>query len=107
MATGSEIVATGRIRLTRPSAFWAVVRAFQVLIDGQFVGTIYSGGVFEVDIAPGHHEVTVEITTLGTTMQGSRSVSIAAEEMLYLEASIKTTKISWWTQKSEIVVTEL
>jgi hypothetical protein len=81
--------APGRIRLSRESQFTAVARAFRVSIDGTFVGTMASGDDIEVDVSPGSHEVTVELTTIGT-MRGCLTVHSIAGETRHLKASIKS-----------------
>ena len=77
-----------RLRVSRESQFMAAVRAFRLIIDGNFVSYLSAGDTVELDMPPGDHDVIVEITTIGT-MRGQTVITLTAGETRHLKASIK------------------
>jgi hypothetical protein len=81
--------AVSRLRITREAQYSGGVRAFRVLLDGVFIGKITTGDSIEVEVAPGQHEVVVEITTIGT-LQGKIGIMVSPGQTKFLRTAIKT-----------------
>lgn len=66
------------IRFERPDQLWGSrARKYRLLVDGDEVGRVASGSVFEVDVEPGTHTVQARIDWTGSP---SEAVTIGVGE---------------------------
>ena len=53
--------------MKRPARRWRdLLRSYVVMVDGERVGTIGSGGELEIPLLPGHHSVEARIDWTGS-----------------------------------------
>ncbi len=49
------------VRIKRNSGYVDSLREYEIFVDGDKIGEIHDGGVFESDISPGEHEIYLKI----------------------------------------------
>lgn len=52
---------TGTVRIFRSSAYFGMIRAVVVRINGEKVGSVSNNDYFETDLTPGDYQLTVHI----------------------------------------------
>ena len=62
------------IKIVRDSGFYDRFRAYEIVLDGEIVGTIRDGETWEFSIANGQHYLSLKVDWCGskTSVQGHR-----------------------------------
>jgi len=86
-------IVSARIHLTRDSGFVDIVRRYDVLINGEALGRIKNGGVFECDIPPGKNSVQLRVDWCGSN---TVEFEAAEGEVVHLECGSNLRGWKFW-----------